>query len=294
MFITGIADEAGSLIEDQIRAHKLLGWPKMEIRAVEIPGYPTANLHDIPEEAFTQFERTVKDAGMEVFCFSSAVANWGKKIDEPFDNSLEEARRAIARMKRLGTQHIRIMSFAVRQDAEDQMVAERIRRLRVLVEMFTGEGLVALHENCMNYGGMGWPFTLELLSEVPGLKLVFDTGNPVFADDRSKPQPWPKQSAWEFYEHVRDHIAFVHIKDGVWNNELRKPEFCFPGKGEGDVERIIADLAARGYDGGFSIEPHLALVHHDPTAGAVNVSRFESYIEYGRALERLVGKFYKC
>ena len=26
-------------------------------------------------------------------------------------------------------------------------------------------------------------------------------------DDRRQPPPYPKQSAWEFYEHVREHIA---------------------------------------------------------------------------------------
>ena len=293
MFITGISDEAGSAIEDQIRAHKELGWSRMELRGVEIQGHPTANLHDISEEAFAQFERTVKDAGMEIYCFSSTIANWGKKIDESFDSSLAEARRAIARMKRLGTRHVRIMSFAVRPDEEDQMATERFRRLRELVKMFGDEGLVALHENCMNYGGMGWPFTLELLAEVPGLKLVFDTGNPVFADDRSKPQPWRKQSAWEFYEHVRDHVEYVHIKDGVWNTATHKTDFCFPGEGEGDVERIIADLAARGYDGGFSIEPHMTLVYHEADAGAAACSRIQNYVEYGRRLERLIGKYYR-
>lgn len=292
MFITGISDEAGSAVEDQIRAHKELGWSKLEVRGVEIKGYPAANLHEIPDAAFSDFERIVKDSGMEVFCFSSAIANWGKKIDEPFDSSLAEARRAIPRMKRLGTRYVRIMSFAVRQNEEDQMVSERIRRLRELVKMFSDEGLVALHENCMNYGGMGWPFTLELLAEVPGLKLVFDTGNPVFADDRSKPQPWHKQSAWEFYEHVRDHVEYVHIKDAVWNTEANKPDFCFPGEGQGDVERIIADLASRGYDGGFSIEPHMTLVHHEANAAVTANARFENYVEYGHRLERMVKKYF--
>lgn len=292
MFITGISDEAGKALAEQIRAHQELGWNKLEMRAVEVKGYPAANLHDIPEAAFAEVERAVKDAGMEVCCFSSSVANWGKKIDEPFDSSLEEARRSIARMKRLGTRFIRIMSFAVRNDSDDQMVPERFRRLRELVKMFADEGMVPLHENCMNYGGMGWPFTLELLAEVPGLKLVFDTGNPVLADDRSKPQPWHKQSAWEFYEHVRDHIAYVHIKDGVWNEEAGKADFCFPGEGQGDVKRIIADLAARGYDGGFSIEPHMALVHHEAGSEVPALSPFAVYVEYGRRLEGLLKTYY--
>ncbi len=39
-----------------------------------------------------------------------------------------------------------------------------------------------------------------------------------------------------------------------------------PGEGQGYVKEILRDLQARGYDGGISIEPHLAAVFHDPTA----------------------------
>jgi len=290
MFITGISDEAGKEIEAQIRAHKELGWDKMEIRDVSIDGGPADNLHNISDADFDRFEKLVKDAGMEVYCLSSRIANWGKQIDEPFDSSLEEARRSIVRMKRLGTRFARIMSFAVRKDAGDQMPNERFRRLRELVRMFEGEGLTALHENCMNYGGMGWTFTLEMLEHVPGLKLVFDTGNPVFADDRSKAAPWHKQSAWEFYDHVRDHIAYVHIKDGVWNPAKNGVDFCFPGDGQGDVKKIIHDLVSRGYKGGLSIEPHVGAVYHDPRSNDACATAYASYVEYGRRLEKIVSE----
>ena len=47
-------------------------------------------------------------------------------------------------------------------------------------------GIQPVHENCMNYGGMGWPYAVELLENVPGLKWVFDTANPIFNADRSR------------------------------------------------------------------------------------------------------------
>ena len=290
MFITGISDEAGKDFAAQIRAHQELKWDKMELRDVSIDGGAANNLHDISDADFDQVERRLEDAGLTVYCFSSRIANWAKQIDEPFDSSLAEAKRSITRMKRLNTRFVRIMSFAVRKDHADQMPAERFSRLRELVKMFHGEGLEVLHENCMNYGGMGWPFTLELLENVPGLKLVFDTGNPVFADDRSQPVPWPKQSAWEFYEHVRDHIAHMHIKDGIWNTKTNATEFSFPGEGHADVRKIVGDLAARGYQGGLSIEPHMGAVYHDPNAGQGEASAYATYVEYGRRLEKIVSE----
>jgi hypothetical protein len=68
----------------------------------------------------------------------------------------------------------------------------------------------------MDYGGMSWQHALELLDKCPGLKWVFDTANPIFNSDRSKPKPWPKQDPWEFWTKVRDFTAHIHVKDATW------------------------------------------------------------------------------
>lgn len=285
MYLTGFADEAAIDIDGQIRATKELGWEYIESRAVG-----GKNIHDISDEDFDIVCGKLSDVGVKVNCFGSAVANWGKRIDEPFDSSLEEARRAIPRMQRLGAKMIRIMSFAVLPDREpgDQMEEERFRRVRELVKMFSDAGITAVHENCMNYGGMGWTYTLHLVENVPGLKLVFDTGNPVFTDDRTKAKPYPKQSAWEFYSHVKDHLAYVHIKDGIWDSENDKCAFTYPGEGHGDVRKIVKDLIDSGYDGGISIEPHLAVVFHDASITNDESIKYANYVEYGRRLMKLI------
>ncbi|NQT92035.1 MAG: sugar phosphate isomerase/epimerase, partial [Lentisphaerae bacterium] len=140
----------------------------------------------------------------------------------------------------------------------------------------------------MNYGGMGASFTLRLLENVPGLKLVFDTGNPVFTEDRDKPSPYPRQSSWNFYEQVRDHVEYVHIKDGTWDADTKTSHFTFPGEGDGEVRRIVADLVGRGYDGGISIEPHMKVVFHEDSAGSEREGRIENYLEYGRRMSRMI------
>ncbi len=281
LYLTGFADEAANDIDGQIRATKELGWSNIESRNVN-----GRNIHDISDEEFDVVYGKLQDAGVKINCFGSAIANWGKKIDEPFDSSLEEAKRAIGRMQKLGAKLIRIMSFAVIKDREpdDQMEEERFKRVRELHKLFTDAGIEPVHENCMNYGGMAWTYTLRLIENVPGLKLVFDTGNPVFTDDRNQPKPYPKQSAWEFYTHVKDHIAYVHIKDGKWDAQNGKTIFTYPGEGDGDVRRIVKDLLANGYDGGISIEPHLAVVHHDASVTSDDAIRYANYVEYGRKM----------
>lgn len=286
-YFAGIGDEAANNIDDQIRAIKTLGWENLEARGVEVSGFPKANIHDLPDAAFDQLVGKIQAAGIKVNCFGSAIGNWGKTIDESGETSLAEARRCIPRMKRLGTKFVRIMSFAVRPE-EDQMAPERFRRLREITKMFLDEGLQPVHENCMNYGGMGWPFTLELLENVPGLKLVFDTANPVFNDDRSKAKPWPKQDPWEFYEHVKPHVVHVHVKDARWNHTKNDADYTMPGEGDGKVRPILKDLIASGYSGGISIEPHVAVVFHDASVQASPEQMFQSFVEYGRRLMALV------
>ena len=285
MYLTGFADEAADDIDGQIRATRELGWHNIESRNIN-----GRNLHDIPDAEFDEVRGKLEKAGVRVNCFGSAIANWSKKITEPPDSSLAEVKRAIPRMKALGTKLIRIMSFAVLPDRgpEDQREKERFKRVREIWKMFDGEGLVPVHENCMNYGGMGWPFMLKLLDQVPGLKVVFDTGNPVFNPDRSQPKPWPKQDAWEFYAQVREFVAHVHVKDARWDPLRNETVYTYPGEGAGQVRRILKDLLDRGYDAGISIEPHLAVVFHDAAVTASAQAQFDTYVEYGRRLMRLL------
>jgi len=183
---------------------------------------------------------------------------------------------------------VRIMSFKP-GDEEDRLPAEVIRRVREVAERLLGEGLQPVHENCMNYGGMSPRHGVELLDAVPGLKWVFDTANPVFNPDRSKPRPWPRQDAWEFWEAVRDRVAHIHVKDARWNPERNDAVYTWPGEGEGAVARILSDAISRGYSGAVSLEPHMVAVFHDASSVAADEALRANFVEYGRRLERLVG-----
>ena len=98
-YLTGIADEAGPNNDTQIRATKEIGWKTIEARAMEVTGFPKANFHDIPEAAFDIAAGKLKDAGLTVCCFGSAIMNWAKTVETPFDVTLGEVRRAIPRMQ---------------------------------------------------------------------------------------------------------------------------------------------------------------------------------------------------
>jgi sugar phosphate isomerase/epimerase len=290
MNLMGIGDEGCSAIEGQIRATKDLGWSYLEPRGVEVPGYAKANFHDIPEEAFDLAVRKLEDAGVSAYCFGSTIMNWSKKVGDPFELTLNEVKRAIPRMKRTGAKFVRIMSFKP-DDDEYAIPAEVFRRVKDVTNMFVDQGLQPVHENCMNYGGMSWQHALELLDKCPGLKWVFDTANPIFNPDRSKPKPWPKQDPWEFWEHVRDYVAHIHIKDASWNPAKNDADYNWPGEGQGRVADILSDAMSRGYAGAISIEPHMVVVFHDSQSKASSTEEMsKNFVEYGRRLEALLAK----
>jgi sugar phosphate isomerase/epimerase len=280
MYLTGIADEASQDINEQISATKELGWNAIESRFIN-----GKNIHDISEEEFEQVISALDGSGVYINAFGSAIGNWGKDIRDDFSITEAEISRAIPRMKKLGAKFVRIMSYKV-LDQEDQLVDERIRRLRLIVEAFSNEGITAVHENCMNYGGMSWRHTLDLIEAVPGMKLVFDTANPAFNRDRSKPdEPW--QNPLEFYQNVKEHISYVHIKDCLSPSPENdnKEVYTYPGQGHGCVKEILQDLKESGYEGGISIEPHLAAVFHDTDSkNQTDEDPKDIYIRYGREL----------
>ena len=129
-----------------------------------------------------------------------------------------------------------------------------------------------------------------MLDKAPGLQWVFDTANPVFNPDRSKPRPWPRQDAWEFWEQVRDHVAHIHVKDATWNPIKNDADYNWPGEGQGRVRDILNDALERGYDAGISIEPHMVVVFHDAGSKSNDGAMRANYVEYGRRLEELIRK----
>jgi len=290
MILMGISDEAGVDLPEQLAATRDLNWKWIEMRVTQLPGSARANFHDIPDAAFDEAVRLLEESRVQVYCFGSSIMNWAKKVADPFDVTVDEVKRCLPRLQRLGTKFVRIMSY---KPGDDEYVTppEVFRRVKDVTNRFLDAGIQPIHENCMNYAGMSWQHTLELVDKCPGLKLLFDPANPVFNPDRSKPKPWPRQDPWEFWTNVRDHSVHIHIKDATWDNNKNTETYNWPGEGRGMVREILRDAFARGYDAGLSTESHMVSVFHDPNAkvGSDGAAR-RNFVEYGQRLEKLVAE----
>ena len=290
IFLSGFADEAADGIDGQIEVTKSLGWSFIEARSVD-----GKNIHDLDDYAFDTVAAKLEESGVRVQCFGSTIANWGKKIDTDSYVEMETVERAIRRMKRLEVSMVRIMSYAIQLDAQGRLLSEqgkaiRFSRLKRICSRFMEEGITPVHENCLNYGGISWRHTLELLEAVPEMKLVFDTGNPCLTPDFLEPFPYPNQDALEAWKHLQQYVVHIHIKDGWRDTKTGEEHYVYPGEGPCKVREILADCISQGYEGWFSIEPHMAAVFHDASIRSSEESRRQVYMEYGRRLETMLGE----
>ena len=283
MKLTGFTDEASNDIDTQIALTKALGWKYLSARTIG-----TANIHDISDEHFDLVEEKLKTAGLKVAEFGSLIGNWSKSIHSDWSITEKEIDRSIKRMKRLDVKYIRIMSYAQEPWGGNQHEQERFSRLRNIVKRFSDEGLEALHENCMNWGGFSAEHTLRLLEEIPGLKLIFDTGNPLFQKDRSKDEPHPWQDSLEFYQKVKHAIAHIHVKDAIMDDTNERPIYTFAGEGNGNIAFIMKDLLDSGYDGFIAIEPHMGKVFHEETKDEKIDQQYEIYHQFAKKFEELL------
>ena len=274
MFLSGIADEAGPSIDEQIKAHRELGWKHIELR--NIGGVGVADLSD---RAFDDVVDRLGEAGIAISCFASQLCNWSRPITKHFDIDRQELARAIPRMQRTGCRFIRIMSYPNAGWPEQEWKEEVFARIRTLAAMADDGGVTLVHENCNGYGGLGPDQSLELLEVVhsPALKLLYDTGNPVPHE----------QDPWTYYSAVKEQVVYVHIKDARVAPD-GSTAYTYPGEGDGRVEDVVRDLLAGGYEGGVSIEPHLAAIVHEAITASAENAAYAKYLEYGRRLMALV------
>jgi len=162
MYLTGIADEASQNIETQIEVTRQLGWNAIESRFIN-----GKNIHDLSEEAFDQVCETLDGSGVHINAFGIRHRQLGKRCTRRLFDHRGRDQPTIPRMKKLGAKFVRVMSYKVVEGVE-LMAEERIKRLQLILDAFTAEGITVVHENCMNYGGMSWQNTLELIDALPG------------------------------------------------------------------------------------------------------------------------------
>lgn len=279
--ISGFTDEVSDDLEIQVKALQELGWSHIDLRTVG-----GKNVSSLSDAEFDRVHQLLGEHGIEIACFGSTVANWGRDAGRDFELDMAEMKISLRHMTKAGVRFIRIMSYKLHRplplgSPEESLIIENIRKLVTLAE---DQGVVCLHENCETWAGQSCLHSLKLLEQIDSaaLKLVFDTGNPVAMLDVRGKEPYAYQDPLYFFDQVREHVAYLHIKDARRRDGA--VNYCFPGKGKGRVEEILRRISEHNMKIPISIEPHVAVVFHDPSIEAGFEERWNNFIDYGNQL----------
>jgi sugar phosphate isomerase/epimerase len=276
VLLAGFADEAAKGLREQIAIHK-----KCQILSLEIRMVDGVNIGQMDDRQFEDVYRIVQEEAYHICGFGSGIANWGRPITHDFQVDLDELRRSIPRMRKLGTRLIRIMSYPNDGLDERSWRNEVFRRIREFVNIAEQEGIILGHENCAGWGAQSPGHLQTLLMEIdsPAFQSIFDTGQPIGHGGKTK-------DVWAFYRAAKPWICHVHIKD-AYRTAQNEMVHCYPGEGLGDIKNILIDLLDSGYRGYFSMEPHIAVQVHISSKHPEEIDVRHIYEEYCRRIIRL-------
>ena len=127
---------------------------------------------------------------------------------------------------------------------------EIINRFQKKVEYLADVPVTMVHENEKGIFGQGVANCLDLMRSVnsPKLRTAFDFANFVQAGEKPL-ENWPG---------LRAYTVHIHVKDAVMGSGKVVPA----GEGDGDIEPVLRDAVAAGYEGFLSLEPHLRVAGH--------------------------------
>lgn len=243
--LSGFADEIDPDLEIQCQVLDGLG-----IRFIEFRSAWDVNVLDLTDEQVERAAAILAAHGIRVSSIGSPI---GKiNIADDFAAHLARMDRAVWVAQRLGAPFIRVFSFFLtpEQNPADYR-DEVIRRMAALAQRALAGGVVMLHENEKEIFGDVPERVLDIVTAVdsPALRLAWDAANYV----QCGVVPFP-----EAYELLRPFTDYIQIKDAV----LATGEVVPAGEGDGRLRETVRALAADGFDGFFSMEPHLAVAHH--------------------------------
>lgn len=206
------------------------------------------NIMDLARHELNEAKKMIQDHGLKVSAIGSPI---GKvKLDEPWEPHLDKFKHAVELAQLFETPYIRMFSYYAPQgkniaDYRDQV----IERMLAKVELLRNKDVTMVHENETYIYGDTAERCVDIVKTVdsPKLRLVYDPGNFVWGQKITD----NVKSCWPL---MKPYVVHIHIKDWkVGTQELGS----IPGKGDGQIRELLAELASMNYDGCLTMEPHL-------------------------------------
>ncbi|MFZ4895998.1 sugar phosphate isomerase/epimerase family protein [Plantibacter sp. Mn2098] len=243
--LSGFGDEIDADPVIQVTVLQALGANHIEVRSAW-----GTNIVDLDDADLDRLAGILDERGMGV----SAIASPIGKVDVslPVEHEVERLGRAIRAAHRLGTGYIRIFSFYREEslapaDVRDDVIV----RMRALAALAEAENVILLHENEKDIYGDTPERVLDIIESVasPALRVAWDSANFV--------QVGVARPFTDGYTMLRPYLEYLQVKDAI----AATGDVVPAGEGDGEVAEMIEALAADGYTGFASLEPHLTDVN---------------------------------
>lgn len=226
--LAAFADEAASLLTEQVAAMTENGVEYLEIRGVD-----GENIADITTGKAKVIRKMLDAAGIGVWSLGSPFGKIG--IGDDFDTHLDKFRHSLEVADILGTKHIRLFSFYGTSDIDPVL-----ERLNKFIDAAKGTDIVLCHENEKGiYGDMAAK-CLEIHKALPTLGAIFDPANFIQCGQDTK-------EAWEL---LAPYVEYMHIKDALPDGSVVPA-----GKGAGELPYLLSQYKGEV----LTIEPHLSV-----------------------------------
>src|SRR5512132_1739573 len=238
--LSGFIDEISDDFSEQCKVAAGLG-----LRHVEVRSAWGINILDLDAAQLDTLRQTLAEYGLSVSSIGSPI---GKiSIDDDFPRHLERMRHAVEVARTLEAPYIRLFSFFIPEGTDpDSRRDDVLSRMSALAEAAVDSDVILVHENEKEIYGDIPRRCLDIVTTVsaPQLQLAWDPANFVQVGVR----PFT-----EGYAMLRPHLSTIQIKDAL----LADGTVVVAGAGDGEVVETMRALRADGFDGFFTLEPHL-------------------------------------
>lgn len=240
--LTGFADEISPDLDEQLDTLTQESMNFMELRSVW-----NTNVLDLTDGELEKIRSVTSGRGVGISSIGSPI---GKvPITDPFGPHFERFRRALDTARLMNAPYVRVFSFFIPEgQAPGRYREEVLERMRAMASEAERSGITLLHENEKEIYGDVPSRCLDILESVdsPALRAAWDAANFV--------QCGVQHPYTEAYDSLGSFIEYVHVKDALADSGQVVPA----GDGDGEIPQTLAALRASGFDGYFSLEPHLA------------------------------------
>jgi sugar phosphate isomerase/epimerase len=238
--LSGFIDEISDDFSEQCKVAAGLGLSYVEVRSAW-----GTNILDLDDAQLATVRETLAEHGLKVSSIGSPI---GKiSIDDEFPPHLERMQHAVEVARTLGAPYIRLFSFFIPDGTEpDTWRDEVLSRMSALADVAADADVILVHENEKDIYGDIPRRCLDIVTSVSAdhLQLAWDPANFVQVGVR----PYA-----EGYAMLRPHVSYIQVKDA----QLADGTVVVAGAGDGEVVETVRALRADGFDGFFSLEPHL-------------------------------------